>query len=80
VNNITKEEMLEFANAVKDETIFAKWMETNHENLRAHIMHLVEQVGAAAVQMGMIKVLAQAQQLADEEGEETGDFGRNRLN
>lgn len=80
MTNITKEEMLEFAHAVKDDAVFDAWLETHRENLRAHIMNLVEQAGNAGIQIGMIKVLAQAQQLAAEEDEETGDFGRNRLN
>lgn len=55
---ITKEENLEFAQAVTQEESFNAWLETgeNRNNLRLHIMKLAEEVGNAGVRMGADRV------------------------
>lgn len=55
IETITKEEMLEFAHAVREEETFNAWLEKNdnRKTLRFHIMNLVEEVGNAGMKMGM---------------------------
>lgn len=51
---ITHEEMMEFALAVREEEAFNVWLDKNDNRkiLRFHVMKLVEEVGNVGVKMG----------------------------
>ena len=71
IETITKEEMLEFAHAVREEESFNAWMEKgeNRSNIRFHVMKLAEEVGNAGMQMGLRKAVLEFAQLASLGGE-----------
>ena len=71
IETITKEEMLEFAHAVREEESFNAWMEKgeNRSNIRFHVMKLTEEVGNVGMQMGLRKAVLEFAKMASLGGE-----------